>query len=160
LTVDGTTCANYSKPTGATSQDYVDGQSLEDLQVDGLDLKWYGNAGLTNDLPDSTLLADNTTYYVTQTFGTCESDGLGITVHKKSCSVLEVDSTAAFTVCGEGSVLLTATGKGAVANTKMYWYDQATGGDPIGKGNEFYSPEIEQTTSYWVSEVALSGGGE
>src|SRR5699024_5296580 len=31
LTVDGTTCANYSKPTGATSQDYVDGQRTEHL---------------------------------------------------------------------------------------------------------------------------------
>src|SRR5699024_7029408 len=86
LEIDGYTCANYPKPAGTASQDYVNGQSLADLTVQGSDLTWYTDAALTNQVPDSTLLSNNTTYYVTQTFGTCESSGLAVTVHEKNCT--------------------------------------------------------------------------
>src|SRR5699024_585564 len=104
------------------------------------------------------LLVDNTTYYVTQTFGSCESVALAVTVHEEDCSVLDIVSTSPSSVCGEGAVLLKAEGAGAVANTNLYWYDAASGGNVIARGNEFYTPELEETTSYWVSEVAVSGG--
>src|SRR5699024_5129529 len=41
-----------------------------------------------------------------------------------------------------------------------YWFDSATGGNVVGKGNEFQTEVLEQTTSFWAAEVALSGGGE
>lgn len=160
LTINGTTCANYPAPTANATQDFVDGQLLSDLSVTGLDLTWYSDAALTNVLPEDTPLVDNTTYYVTQTFQTCESSSAAITVSEVACTALDVLTTTANSVCGEGSVILTAEGAEAVANTNIYWYDAATGGEVVGKGTEFKTDPLEQTTSFWAAEVALSGGGE
>lgn len=159
LTINGTTCANYPAPIADATQDFVDGQLLSDLTVTGLDLTWYSDAALTNVLPEDTPLVDNTTYYVTQTFQTCESSSAAITVSEVACTALDVVTTTANSVCGEGSVTLTAEGAETVANTNIYWYDAASGGEVVGKGNEFQTDPLEQTTSFWATEVALSGGG-
>lgn len=160
LDITGSTCANYPAPTADATQDFVDGQLLSDLTVNGLDLTWYSDAALNNVLPEDTPLVNATTYYVTQTFQSCESAYAAITVNELSCAVLNVYSTTANSVCGEGSVTLIAEGAEAVANTNIYWYDAASGGELVGKGNEFQTEPLEQTTSFWAAEVALSGGGE
>src|SRR5690625_4204615 len=158
LTINGTTCANYPAPTADATQDFVDGQLLSDLSVTGLDLTWYSDAALTTVLPEDTPLVDNTTYYVTQTFQTCESAYAAITVSEVACTALDVVTTTANSVCGEGSVTLTAEGAEAVANTNIYWYDAASGGEVVGRGDVFETGPLEQTTSFWAAEVALSGG--
>jgi gliding motility-associated-like protein len=48
---------------------------LNDVTVNGTTIKWYSSAISTIDLPTTTLLADNTTYYATQTLIGCESVG-------------------------------------------------------------------------------------
>src|SRR5690606_912487 len=90
-------------------------------------------------------------------FQGCEGAALAITTTEVPCSSLEVVSTTAGTVCGEGSVILEAQGAGLSVNNDIYWYDAATGGNMIGKGSPFRTPELEQTTSFWASEVAISG---
>lgn len=75
-------------PTGAADQDFVAGQTLADLVVEGENIQWYDNpgagAGRSDDtpLPLSTLLVDGTTYYASQTIYGIESiDRLAVTVH-------------------------------------------------------------------------------
>lgn len=160
LKIDGNTCANYPAPTGVASQDFVDGQKLFDLDVTGINLTWYSDSALSNEIDEDTEMVDNTTYYVTQTFDTCESSALAITVNEISCSVLDVAATEDGEVCGEGMVWLSAEGAEALTGTDIYWYDNATGGKIVGKGNDFKTDVLEQTTSFWAAEVALSGGGK
>src|SRR5699024_8180541 len=113
----------------------------------------------TNSIDAGTLLIDNTTYYVTQTFEACESGALTVTAHEVSCSVLEVTSTSPSSVCGEGSVTLKAGGAEGTVGTELHWYDAAVDGSLVERGNEFITPELEETTSYWVAEVAASDEG-
>src|SRR5690625_4194755 len=159
LKIDGNICANYPAPTGVASQDFVDGQKLFDLDVTGINLTWYSDSALTNEIDEDTEMVDNTTYYVTQTFDTCESSALAITANELSCSILDVVATEDGEVCGEGTVWLSANGAETLANTNIYWFDSATGGKIVGKGNDFQTEALEQTTSFWAAEVALSGGG-
>lgn len=67
-------------PTGDANQEFTEGQSLANLEVSGTNLTWYSDADSTNQIPDSTPLVTNTTYYVSQTVGSCESTPLAITV--------------------------------------------------------------------------------
>ena len=70
-------------PTGNENQTYVDGDTIADLEVDGEDLTWYADEDATVEIPTTTLLVDQETYYVTQTSsGFCESDTFGITVYE------------------------------------------------------------------------------
>src|SRR5699024_8119734 len=143
----GTTCANYPAPTGPTAQNFIDGQTIVDLDVAGSELTWYSDAALTITIPDTTLLVDATTYYVTQSFQGCEGAALAITATEVACTTLEVLNTTPGAVCGEGSVILEAQGAGMSVHNDIFWYDVASGGSVIGKGNTFRTPELQQTTS-------------
>lgn len=47
---------------------------------------------------------------------------------------------------GAGQAVLEATG------TDIRWYDQAVGGNMVGSGNQFTTPVISETTSYWAED--------
>ncbi|MNK34126.1 hypothetical protein D3C87_526270 [compost metagenome] len=66
-------------PAGETLASFTIGQKLVDLQVEGLNLKWYTDAALTQLVLPTTLLTNGMTYYVTQTID-CEGPALAITV--------------------------------------------------------------------------------
>ena len=69
-------------PTGPVEQTFTDGQTLANLEINGENIKWYTTANDTNALAENTSLADNTTYYATQTLNSIESiSRLAITVH-------------------------------------------------------------------------------
>ncbi len=53
--------------------------------------------------------------------------------------------------CDAGSLALSATGDGA-----LRWFDQATGGSPIGTGSSFNTPSISNSTTYYVEDAVLS----
>src|SRR5690625_5003091 len=158
LTVTGTTCANYPAPTGPAAQSFIDTQTLADLDVTGADIAWYSDAALTNSIPESTVLVNNTTYYATQSFQGCESAALAVTVTEVQCSALEIVSSVDGAVCGEGSAILEAQGATPSVGTEIHWFDAPSGGNLLGKGNTFRTPTINTTTSFWASEVAMSGG--
>lgn len=70
-------------PVADRNQTFFNGETLADLDVIGTDLLWYADLDRMIPLPDSTLLVDQTTYYVSQTeAGFCESDLFAITVHR------------------------------------------------------------------------------
>ncbi len=67
-------------PTGDSNQFFDAGETLMDLQVSGTDLTWYSDPAGTIEIPDTTVLEDATTYYVSQNISGCESELLAITV--------------------------------------------------------------------------------
>lgn len=61
------------KPTGDTLQYDASYTTVLDLQVSGTGLTWYSDAAGMNEIPTSTVLVNETYYYVTQTVNGCES---------------------------------------------------------------------------------------
>lgn len=80
-------------PTGNAIQSFTVGQTLSNLQVTGVNLKWYASqsdaTNQINEIANTTLLVSGTTYYVTQTswasntnpYHGCVSAPLAITVN-------------------------------------------------------------------------------
>ncbi|MDQ1161099.1 aminopeptidase-like protein [Chryseobacterium sp. SORGH_AS 447] len=99
-----TQSAPVAAPTGAASQNFAPGSTLTALVVTGQNIKWYASASdaqnHVNSLPLTTALVNNTTYYATQTSGTCESTAylavlainstLGVVDNTKSKSQLQI----------------------------------------------------------------------
>ena len=144
-------------PIGDAVQFYVGTQDLSFLKVEEVNystgLSWYSDANGTISIPESTTLVDGATYYVSQTVLGCESDLLAITTDEVVCSDLEIVSTIEDVICESGIMTLFAQGSGA-GNT-IYWYEVETGGSPIGIGEEFETPNLTTTTSYWVEEAFI-----
>jgi len=76
-------------PTGETTQTFIEGETIDDLEVEGENIQWYatetGGTPLdkTATLNSLTLLVDGATYYASQTIDGVEStQRLGITVTK------------------------------------------------------------------------------
>lgn len=63
--------------------------SLANLNVIGINIKWYADAVSTTVLPATTVLTDGSTYYATQTLaGGCESDRIPVTVKLENCAIV------------------------------------------------------------------------
>ncbi|MBL7705016.1 MAG: T9SS type A sorting domain-containing protein [Taibaiella sp.] len=54
--------------------------------------------------------------------------------------------------CGPGTLQLTATP--AIPTNTVRWYENVTGGVPLATGNTFTTPNINTTTTYYVTEAA------
>lgn len=152
-------CSSFEPPVGEANQDFVAGDQLLELDVEitrsnGV-LNYYSDPNGTISIPDTTPMVDNTTYYVSQTFYGCESPLLPITVHEIDCTILDITSITGDTVSCKGNMSLTAVASGN--GNEIYWYDASTGGNIVNIGDTFETSILTQTTSYWVSEVALIG---
>lgn len=60
-------------PAGESTQLFTTGQTLNDLNITGTNLMWYSDGEGTNSIPNSTVLIEGTTYYVSQTVDGCTS---------------------------------------------------------------------------------------
>lgn len=67
-------------PIAADQQTFDEGETLADLDVEGTEITWYSDVAGTTELPNTTLLVDGATYYVSQTVDDCESEIVAITV--------------------------------------------------------------------------------
>ena len=65
--------------------------TLANVSVVGENLKWYATAASVEVLPLTTVLADGTTYYVTQTINNCESGRVPITIRIGDCTSVYVN---------------------------------------------------------------------
>ncbi len=69
-------------PTGNSNQNFTQGQTLQNLVINGTNIQWYANQLIGTTLPLTTPLVDGTTYHATQTISGCESpERLPITAH-------------------------------------------------------------------------------
>ncbi|MBV6879832.1 T9SS type A sorting domain-containing protein [Epilithonimonas ginsengisoli] len=80
--VDVTIIPGPDAPTGEATQYFTSGETLENLEVSGTNLTWYSNQNGTV-IPATTPLVNNTTYYVSQNNGQCESEVFAITVYNQ-----------------------------------------------------------------------------
>jgi len=105
------------------------------------------NTGATT----QTITASSSGFYsvtVDSTGTTCQgTDGISISLLR------EPEGVDTFR-CGPGSLDLEL--KNANSNLNYYWYDQATGGNPVGTGTTYTTPSISSTTNYYVAEVDLN----
>jgi gliding motility-associated-like protein len=64
---------NTLTPTADTNQSFCSTQNatLNNIEITGANIKWYDNSN--TELPNTTLISDNATYYATQTSNGCES---------------------------------------------------------------------------------------
>jgi len=69
-------------PLGETKQQFVENQTIMDLDVNGENLVWYADQELTTILQPDAILSDNNTYYVVSKNEKCQSEALAITVEK------------------------------------------------------------------------------
>ncbi|AWH84056.1 hypothetical protein HYN59_02545 [Flavobacterium album] len=73
--------ANPAVPQGEQQQTFITGEALSDVEVTANDaLVWYADEALTTELPATTALTDNTTYYAINQDGSCMSEPLAVTV--------------------------------------------------------------------------------
>src|SRR5699024_787756 len=73
---------------------------------------------------------------------------------QSDCNDLDITSVQDGSVCGGGRVVLSATPSGS--GDDMAWFesgDAANDTIPLYVGEEFVTPKISSTTSYWVSEI-------
>jgi len=112
----------------------------------GCSFLWNFGDGQTSTLenPQHTY-ASNGNYNVTLTINACSGNDT-----ETKTSYIEVNMPAApvatgATICGNGSVTLSATGSGT-----LKWYDAITGGNLLGTGSSFTTPVISSTTDYFV----------
>ena len=72
-----------------------------------------------------------------------------IIVIKTGLSQCSVPSAADTSRCGAGAGIISVTG----GSKSLYnWYDQETGGELLGSGNEFITPEVITTDSFYVAQ--------
>lgn len=95
-------------------------------------------------------------FYVTQNIGLCESPVLKVTFAEFLCNneLGGITGTTEDFVCGSGQITLKATAN-TIDSSEIQWYDSKTGDGYLATGNMYTTPNIEETTSYWVTEVFL-----
>ncbi len=98
-----------------------------------------------------TALASSTTYYVWLR-SSCGTDGnsdwIGPLAFSTLCNYGDVLTSTASPICGQGEADLAAT---ASPNAVINWYTTPTGGNRLATGASVTSPEINETTSFYVT---------
>lgn len=89
----------------------------------------------------------STNFYVESTDGTCTSTRTAVLATINITP--SITSTIPSQVCDSGTVTLGATANAGTLN----WYSTATGGSVLGSGNNFTTPSISTTTTFYVEAV-------
>ena len=114
-------------PTGSGSQTVCNSGTIADLVASGTGtIKWYANSIGGGVLSTSLALVSGTTYYASQTIGTCESASryaLAVTINNPQIPV----SGGNQSVCAT-SPLQTLTATATVSTGTIVWYDAMTNG--------------------------------
>ena len=144
------TVTTSTTPTGSASQSFCSSitPKVSHLAATGTGIVWYNAASGGSVVPGTTNLVNGTKYYASQTINGCESP-----------SRLEVTATVYATptilsvthgvICGSGTVIIHATASVGTVN----WHSAQTLGSLLGTGNDFTTPDISSTTSYWVDGI-------
>ncbi|MGB7395145.1 MAG: gliding motility-associated C-terminal domain-containing protein [Pricia sp.] len=74
-----------------------------------------------------------------------------LTINLDQRDIPEITATTENTRCGPGTVQLNAT---ANLDATLQWFTAPTGGNPISTGSNFTSPDIPQTTTFYVQATA------
>lgn len=126
---------------------FCEGSSVTLTSSQAAAYQWSGGLGSTQ----SVEVTQEGTYTVTIT-GVCDD----FTSESVAVDVLDAPAPTSSDVLlpGPGTADLSASGVG----TEFNWYDQASGGSPIGTGANWTTPSVSVETSFWVEEVFSYGG--
>jgi hypothetical protein len=112
-------------PTGATSQAFCNSGTIGQLAAVGSNLNWYSSATGGTPLLNTTPLANNTTYFSSQTVNGCESSS-------RLPVLVQILSTPAPTGISIQSFCHAATvSQLAASGNAVVWYAASTGGAPL-----------------------------
>jgi gliding motility-associated-like protein len=139
------------KPTGNAAQDFCASANptLANLAVTGTTLKFYDAAG--NILPLSTSLVHGTTYFITQTLNSCESEKLAVLVTLSTNNVPADDYLDIFcnsTTGGSMIINLTSYQTNIIANPGIYTFTYTDGAGNVIANPSNYSLNIGTTIIY------------
>ncbi|WP_157813404.1 gliding motility-associated C-terminal domain-containing protein [Flavobacterium sp. 5] len=117
-------------PTGSGLQTVCNSGTIADLLASGIGIiKWYDNPTGGSLLPSSTVLVTGTTYYASQTIGTCESATrypLTVTINDPNTPI----SGGNQSVCATNP-LQTLTANATVSLGTVVWYDALLNGNIV-----------------------------
>lgn len=71
---------------------------------------------------------------------------------------IEVADAPEAPVANSVSIIVGTTADLSATGTNVAWYDVATGGTALATGNNWTTPTLFSTTSYWCADQNLSGG--
>jgi len=113
-----------SAPTGNANQPFCKSQkaTISDITITGQNIKWYDSNSATTDLPNTSLLENNKTYFASQTIG-CESDRAPILIQVNDTQQPAGNNSQPFCIDENATIVnLNAIG------TAIKWYDSASNG--------------------------------
>ena len=127
-------------PAAPATQTFCTASTVTNLTATGTNLQWFDVATGGTALASTTALVTGTTYYVSQTTGTCESARTAVAV---TISPLTAPTAVAQTFCTSATVAnLVATG------TAIKWYAALTGGTALAS-----TTALVTGTTYYVSQT-------
>lgn len=138
-------------PTAAATQTFCTtngNPTIANLIATGLSLKWYAAATGGSQLPISTPLVDGTTYYVSQTTGSCEGPRTAVQAIVNSTPVPTAINQSFCGIDDPEVGDLVATG------SNIQWFYNATGGTAISSTSNLYTQQyyVSQTLNNCTSE--------
>jgi hypothetical protein len=137
-------------PTVSSPVALCQGSTAAALTATGTGLLWYttatGGTGSATAIVPSTTTVGSTTYYVSQTTGTCEGPRAAIVVNVTPTPAAPVVTTPVTYCQGATAVALTATG------TNLKWYTTATGGTALAGAPTPVTTTVGSTI-YYVSQT-------
>ena len=110
------------------------------------EIAFHTNVELTT-LP----LTETTTFWIEAVNGNCTSERQSLTITVNEAPTIEPEQSE--TICVGNPVELSVTTNGST----VYWYDSPTSTTPIFTGNPFTTPNLTETTTYWVSSTNVFG---
>ena len=135
----------FVHPPVAVNQSFCIGQNatLANMVITGSNIKWYSAASAGTLLPATTVLTNGTTYYASQTVGTCESatrTAVQVTLNQGTPL-----TTTQLSVCSNSRI------QGMIIDgfnyTQLKWYSSATSTVVLP------TSQLLTTTTYYVSSV-------
>lgn len=150
-------------PTAQFTQVVCGGGTVSALMasgVSGAQIRWYASATSTTPLSGTQPLVNNTTYYASQTLGTCESGRVSVLVNVNPAPAALTPQT--ISICG--TLTYGAVNLNQLPGSELVWYPSATSQTPIPNmsqilsGTYYVSQKINGCESLRVQVTASSQG--
>ena len=117
--------------------------TLSDIAITGQNIKWYDS--VTNDslLPNTTLLQNNTNYYVSQTINGCESTRIPVTINIKNTPSPTGNINQPF--CSSQNSTIADI---QITGDQIKWYDASSNGNLLPTTNN-----LQNGKTYYASQT-------
>lgn len=133
-----------SLPTGSSNQQFCIDEiaTIENLSINGTNIKWYDAATSGNILLETTLL-QNGIYYATQTLNNCESQRLAITVKIQDTQIPIADSPQK--ICIQKNAVIDDID---IIGQNIKWYENTSSNITLSK-----STTLQNGITYYASQT-------